>query len=75
MDRDQLVGLFCVEHGGTVPDEVVGAGRLIIPTYVNLKDWERAVHVTKEAGLPIVEDSSEDQHRGERLDLVIELAD
>ncbi len=75
MERDEFLHLFCVEHGAPVPDDVVGAGRLLILRYDSMKDWERAMEVAKGAGLPIVEEISADPYRGGRFDLAFEFND
>ncbi len=75
MERDEFLELFCVEHGAPVPDDVVGAGRLLILRYDSMKDWERAMEVAKGVGLLLVKELSSGPGRSGRFELAFEFND
>ena len=74
MDRDELLNTLCVDMGAPIPDDVVGAGWVLVLVYRDVAAWEEASALARAAELPVIEEMSEPGGRGGTLELSFDLS-
>lgn len=74
MERDELLNALCIDQGAPIPDNVVGAGSVLVLVYKDVGAWERALTVARDSKLPVIEEMSEPGGRGGTLEICFDLS-